>query len=47
MDSYKTAALHDFMNGEDYADIPTSRIVMISRTGKAVWKKGQKEILVK
>ena len=43
----KSAPLKEFLESEDMADIPLTRIVAILRNGLIVWKKGQKEVLVK
>ncbi len=32
---------------EEYSAIPLTRITLVSRGDKLVWKKGQKELLVK
>ena len=46
-DLIKTATLKDFFSAEEFTPIPTTRILQLSKKGKIVWKKGQKEILVK
>ena len=43
----KKASLKDFIDTEEMSDIPLSRISSISRDGKTVWEKGQKEVRVK
>ena len=46
-DKIKQASLSEFMNAEDYSPIPLTRIIHISKHGRLVWKKGQKELTVK
>jgi len=46
-DLIKSASLKDFMESDEMSEIPLSRITLISRSGKAVWEKGQKVVLVK
>ena len=46
-DIIKQANLKDFMDSEDYSAIPLTRITLISKNGNIVWRKGQKDILVK
>jgi uncharacterized protein (UPF0248 family) len=46
-DRNKQASLKQFMQSEDYSMIPLTRITLISKDGNIVWRKGQKEILVK
>jgi len=46
-DQIKNTGLKDFLIAEEFSPIPLSRIVLISKNELAVWKKGQKEVLVK
>lgn len=46
-DEIKEVNLDEFMNAEDYSPIPLTRIAQITKDGKVVWKKGQKELAVK
>ncbi len=46
-DQIKEATLKDFLNAEEYSPIPFSRVTQVTKLGMIVWKKGQKEILVK
>jgi len=46
-DRIKQASLPEFMNAEDYSPITITRIVQISKDGRLVWKKGQKDLTVK
>lgn len=47
-DTEKEAILQDFMQGEEYSVVPFTRIVQIrGADDTVVWKKGQKEVLVK
>jgi len=43
----KEANLKEFIESDEYSAVPLTRINMILKKGKIVWKKGQKEILVK
>jgi uncharacterized protein (UPF0248 family) len=43
----KKASLKEFMESEEFSDIPTTRILRITREGRLVWEKGQKRIEVK
>lgn len=46
-DRIREIDLDKFMNAEEYSPIPLTRIVQITKHEKPVWKKGQKELLVK
>jgi uncharacterized protein (UPF0248 family) len=46
-DRIKKATLKSFFQGEEYSDIPITRIVEITRDGELVWEKGQKQVTVK
>jgi len=47
-DSVKEASLKEFMEGKYFSPIPITRIIRLSRPDRGtVWKKGQKELLVK
>ncbi len=46
-DRVKTATLKDFFSAEEFSPIPRTRILQLSKERRIVWKKGQKEILVK
>jgi uncharacterized protein (UPF0248 family) len=46
-DRIKQVNLKDFMDSEDFSAIPLTRIRLISKNGRIVWRKGQKEIIVK
>ncbi|MGI0091724.1 MAG: hypothetical protein ACREBS_08445 [Nitrososphaerales archaeon] len=46
-DAIKTETLSNFMAGEEFYDIPITRIVEIIRDGKVVWERGQKQVKVK
>ena len=46
-DKIKEANLKYFFEEEEYGAIPLTRIILVSRLDKPVWKKGQKEVLVK
>jgi len=46
-DQIKSASLKDFTGSEELSPVPLTRIVQISKKEKIVWRKGQKEILVK
>jgi len=46
-DTIKRANLKEFFESDEYSAVPLTRINMILKKGKIVWKKGQKEILVK
>ena len=46
-DLFKEANLDDFMNREDLGDIPITRIAAVARSGRVVWRKGQKEVSLK
>ena len=47
-DTVKNANLKEFVEGEEFSPIPLTRIVQVSRDGsQSVWKKGQKELIVK
>ena len=46
-DQIKTNTLHDFMEKEELAEIPITRILTIIRDGETVWSKGQKQVSVK
>lgn len=39
--------LKEFIKNEEYSVIPITRITLLVREGKLVWKKGQKELLIK
>ena len=43
----KNAPLKEFLESQDMAEIPLTRIVSILRNGTSVWKKGQKDVRVK
>jgi uncharacterized protein (UPF0248 family) len=43
----KKAGLKEFMESEEFSDIPTTRILRITRQGRLVWEKGQKRVEVK
>ena len=43
----KEANLKEFLEFDEYSAVPLTRISLISKKGKIVWKKGQKEIIVK
>lgn len=46
-DMVKTVSLLNFMNSEEFSDIPVTRIMQIIKEESVVWKKGQKEVSVK
>ena len=46
-DQIRWVTLQDFTEREDLIDIPVTRILEIKKTGKTVWRKGQKEMLCK
>jgi hypothetical protein len=46
-DTIKRANLKEFIESDEYSAVPLTRINLISKKGKIVWKKGQKEILIK
>ena len=46
-DQIKKTGLKEFLSTEEFSPIPLSRIVLVSKNDLAVWKKGQKEVLVK
>ena len=46
-DLIKSASLKSFMESDEMSEIPLSRITLISRDGKVVWEKGQKDVRVK
>jgi uncharacterized protein (UPF0248 family) len=46
-DKVKAVNLNDFVNSEEFSDIPVTRIIQISTKDRIVWTKGQKEVLVK
>ena len=46
-DKIKTDLLEDFMTKEEFADIPLTRILEITRNGNVVWEKGQKQVKLK
>jgi uncharacterized protein (UPF0248 family) len=45
-DKIKKVSLQDFVTREEFSDIPLTRILQITRSGLAVWEKGQKQIKV-
>ena len=46
-DIEKIVSLPEFLQSEDLAPIPLTRIIRIARDGKVVWRKGQKSVSVK
>jgi uncharacterized protein (UPF0248 family) len=46
-DVLKTAWLKEFMEGEEFSEIPVTRIVRITRQKVLVWEKGQKRVTLK
>ena len=46
-DTFKIVVLEEFMNREDLKDIPITRIIAIFRGDEVVWRKGQKQVLLK
>ena len=47
-DVIKKTTLQEFMKGEEFSTIPLTRIYQITRNNdEIVWRKGQKELLVK
>ena len=46
-DTVKTVSVLDFMTGEEFSEIPVTRIMQISKKENIIWKKGQKQVSVK
>jgi uncharacterized protein (UPF0248 family) len=46
-DLIRRVSLVEFMKGEEFAEIPITRILRIDRAGRDVWSKGQKTVALK
>ena len=46
-DLIKETDLEEFMNSDYFSPIPLTRIVRLTKDGRVIWTKGQKDIVVK